>query len=161
MDWLTNLVNGVVNGPNALFALGFILLIIIIGIIAIKKGYISFNGKMLRIGEDEKTRNLIQNQFEYAQSVMEGCISDLPPGLDVYRSKYIISKALDVIQKAIVFNNMSKEPYYVKAKQALVYQAVRKRADNVFFRSPEFKKYCDDIVERLIYDLVDMKLQMK
>ena len=149
----------ILTSPNAPFVLGFLAIIIIALIIVVKNKWLFFKGHGLQVGVDssERTRALIQSQFEYANAIMDGSISDLPKDIDIYRAKYVIARAEDVMQKAIIFNNMTKDPSYIRAKQSLVYQAVRKRTDHEFFKTPEFKEYCDNLVEKLIFDLVDMK----
>ena len=149
----------ILTSANAPFILGFLAIVIIAIVIAAKNKWLFFKGHGLQVGVDssEKTRALIQSQFEYANAVMDGSIADLPKDLDIYRAKYVIARAEDIIQNAIIFNNMTKDPSYVRAKQSLVYQAVRKRTDHEFFKTPEFKEYCDNLVEKLIFDLVDMK----
>lgn len=149
----------ILTSANAPFILGFLTIVLIFIFIAIKNKWFSFKGKGITIGVAEQTRQLIQNQFEYTKSVMDASISYLPKHLDEYRAKYVIARAEDIIQRAIIFNNMSKDESYIKAKQALVYQAVIKRTEDDYFKTPEFKEYCDNLVKDLIYTLVDMKKQ--
>lgn len=131
---------------------------------AIKKGLFSFKGKGVTIGLSEQdTRNLIQNMFEYAKAKIEGVgnVGKFPKDLDPYRTKYILARVEDVIQKAIVFNNLTDNESYIKSKQELVYQTIMKRVDNEFFLTPEFKEYTYKFVEELFKELYQMKRAYK
>lgn len=141
-----------------------IICITILVFYAIKKGLFSFKGKGVTIGLSEQdTRNLIQNMFEYAKAKIEGVgnVSKFPKDLDPYRTKYILARVEDVIQKAIVFNNLTDNESYIKSKQELVYQTIMKRVDNEFFLTPEFKEYAYKFVEELFKELYQMKKAYK
>jgi len=131
---------------------------------AIKKGLFSFHRKGISIGlSEQNTRDLIQNQFEYAKAKIEGVANtgNFPEGLDPYRTKYILARVEDVVQRAIVFNNMSNKESYIRSKQELIYQTIMKRVDNEFFLTPAFKDYCYTFVEELFKELYQMKKDFK
>lgn len=138
-------------------------IVLVAGLIAlifycIKKGLFSFKGKGVQIGLTEAdTRNLIQAQLDYAKAKCEGMIPKLPKGLDPYRTKYIVARIEDVIEHAIIFNNMTEEEPYIRAKQELIYQNVMKRVDNPYFMTDEFKAMVYKFVEDLFKELVKMK----
>lgn len=124
----------------------------------VKKGMLSFKGKGVQVGLSESdTRNLIQAQLDYANAKCEGMISKLPKDLDPYRTKYIIARVEDVIERAIIFNNMTEDEPYIRAKQELVYQTVMKRVDNPYFMSDDFRAMVYKFVDDLFRELVRMK----
>lgn len=121
----------------------------------VKKGMLSFKGKGVTVGLTEAdTRNLIQAQLDYANAKCEGIISKLPKELDQYRTKYIIARVEDVIEKAIIFNNMTEDEPYIRAKQELIYQTIMKRVDNPYFMTEDFRamvyKFTDDLFKELV-----------
>lgn len=124
----------------------------------VKKGMLSFKGKGVTVGLTEAdTRNLIQAQLDYANAKCEGMISKLPKDLDPYRTKYVIARVEDVIEKAIIFNNMTEEEPYIRAKQELVYQTIMKRVDNKYFMTDDFRAMTYKFVDDLFRELVRMK----
>lgn len=136
-----------------------IVLLVVISVLAIGvwKGKISFKGKGFNIGETVP-RELIRNQWELAQSTCEAQFVKIRPYCENdVEAKYLISKVNDIFQAAIVYNYMSEDESYLKAKQALVLQAIQKRTSNKHFFSEEFKACCNRFVELLIKDLVRMK----
>lgn len=128
---------------------------------AIKKGYFKFNGNGVQIGlSEQQTRDLIQAQWEYCHAKCDGMIAQLPMNsekLDLYRAKYIIARVEDVIQKSIIFNNISDHESYIKGKQELVYQTVMKRIDKDYFKTDDFKAFTYKFVEDMYKDLYRMK----
>lgn len=153
MDWFTN----IVNGQNFIPASIVLVVILCIGIVLVKKGILSFNGKGLSIGIQEKERMIIQNQLEYTHTMIEGTIANLPEGLDKTHAKYIFGRVEYVLTSAIALNHMTTNPSYIRIKQELVYNTVLKRTTNPYFKTPEFKDYCFKFVENLIKQLITIR----
>lgn len=127
-------------------------------IYCIKKGYFKFSGKGVSIGLSEQhTRDLIQAQFDYANAKCESVEGSLPKDFDKYRIRYVIGKVEDVIQKAIIFNNLTDNESYIKAKQELCYFTVMKHTEDEYFKTPEFKDWLFKFISDLFKDLYKMK----
>lgn len=142
---------------NGIWSLIAVIAIIVIFLVAIKKGILSFRGHGLQIGE-QISRDLIRNQWEYAQSACEAQFSKIRPYCESdSEAKYLIAKVNDIFQAAIIYNFMSENESYLKAKQTLVLNAVRKRGTNSHFHSAEFEACCNRFVEETIKALVRMK----
>lgn len=140
------------------FTMIVVLSVIAVAILAIKKGWFKFKGKGVQIGLSElDTRNLILSQIEYMKAKCEGTITKLPKDLDQYRTKYVIARIEDILEHAIIFNNISDDEYYIRAKQELVYQNVMKRVENQYFMTDEFKDFVYKFVDELFRELVRMK----
>lgn len=151
MDWLSNF-----SSINVYTML--VIVIAIVGcIIAVKKGWISFHGNKLSIGQDIKTRNLIQNQLEYAKAKCEGLTILYRDKVEEYKLKYIIARVEDVFERAIIFNNLSDDEGYVRAKQELVYQSILKRATCDWVLTDEFKSFVYKFVADIFKELYRMK----
>ena len=138
-------------------------LLLIAGIFAtiiycIKKGYFKFRGKGVSIGLSEQhTRDLIQSQFDYANAKCESVEGGLPDKFDKYKIRYVVGKVEDVIQKAIIFNNLTDNETYIRAKQELCYYTVLKHTEDAYFKSQEFKDWLFKFIEDLFKDLYKMK----
>lgn len=142
---------------NNKIILSLVAMIIIIAIHMIKRGYFHLNTESVSIGENV-SRELIRNQWEYAMSSCEAQYNKIRPYCKSdEEAKYIICKVNDIFQSAIVYNFMSENESYVKAKQALVINAIQKRTSEKYFFSDEFRSCCNRFVENLIRDLVRMK----
>ena len=133
-------------------------LLIVAGLLYfVKKGYISFKGHGLNIGETIP-RELIRNQWELAQSTCEAQFVKIRPYCETdVEAKYLIAKVNDIFQSAIVYNYMSTSENYIKAKQHLVLNSIKKRSADPHFQSLEFEDCCNKFTESLIRDLVRMK----
>lgn len=152
MEWLSGFFQANIG---SLLIIG---LVILVFFILVKTGKFNLNVKGVQIGEDQNTRNLIRNMWEYSDAACEAqfskirnyCMSD-------EHAKYLICRVQDVLQKAIVYNYMEESESYVRAKQAMVLNTIQKRVTDPHFFTPEFKSCCDRFVENLIRDLVRMK----
>ena len=142
---------------NGWLSLATVILIILILLVSIKVGIISFNGKGIKIG-DSKDRIMIRNQWEYANSTCEAQFAKIRPYCKSdEEAKYLIARVEDVFQAAIIYNFMEDKENYVRAKQMLVLQAIQKRSAAEHFYTDEFKDCCNKFTESLIRDLVRMK----
>lgn len=151
MDWLSNFSN--IN----VYTMVVLLLVVVVGIISVKKGFISFKGEKLSIGQDIKTRNLIQNQLEYTKAKCEGLTILYRDKVEEYKLKYIIARVEDVFERAVIFNNLSDDEGYVRAKQELVYQTILKRATCGWVLDDEFKAFVYKFVADIFKELYRMK----
>lgn len=149
-----------ITNPSAI-SLIFILLVIVILYIAAKKGIISYNAHGVKFG-DSDDRILIRNQIEYIQAACEGQFRKIRPYCESDdQAKYIISKVEDVFQACAIYNYITDEECYVRAKKNLVLMTIQKRVNNDHFFTPEFRSCCDKFTEDLIKDLYHMKTVMK
>ena len=77
MEWIGTVATAIFSG-NGVANLIFVGVIVLLLIISIKKGYISFNGNKLRLGASDKERQIIRQQMQYINTKMDGTISDIP-----------------------------------------------------------------------------------
>ena len=142
------------------FIIILIAALIALAIFLIKKGWFRLNTGSVTIGE-QVSRELIRNQWEYAASSCEAQYSKIRPYCksdEEAKSGLMNGFGLDdVFQSAIVYNYMSENESYVKAKQALVLNAIQKRTSDKHFYTDEFRACCNRFVDNLIRDLVRMK----
>ena len=159
MEWLSNFA-GVAGIP----VLSLALIIIVLLLIAIKKGYISFNGHGLKVGDyQDKERTIIRNQMQFISAKLDGTVKDIPTrlneGLHHYRTKYIIGKVKDLFEEMIIYNHINDSPAYVAVKQEMAYSLVIKLTEDDFFKKPQFKDYIYKLVEDCIKSLISIREQ--
>ena len=142
---------------NGIWSLGTILVVIIILLFAVKKGWISFKGHGLSVGETDE-RKLITNQWTYSKALCDSMYNKIRPYCDNdYHALYLIASVEDIMQDMVVHNHISSDDVYIRCKQQLVYSAIIKRTSNEHFQTPEFRQCCDKFVRDLIIDLYNMK----
>ena len=146
---------------NNWFALTVLLVLIGLITYGVRKGVVSFNGKGLKVGIQDKERTIIRYQMQFVNAKLDGTVKDIPvrlnEGLHHYRAKYIIGKVKDLFEEMIIYNHISNTEDYISIKQELAYNLVIKLTDDEFFRKPEFKDYMDKLVRDIILKLVTIR----
>lgn len=152
MEWLSNFAS------MNVFTMVVILVAIAVVVLAVNKGWFSFSkSNGLSIGQDTKTRALIQSQMEYANAKCEGLFAIYRDKVEEYKLKYIIARVEDIFEKAIIFNNLTDDEYYIRAKQELVYQCILKRSTCDWVLQETFKADIYKFVEDVFKELYRMK----
>lgn len=157
MDWLPALVE------KALTLNGVIVLVIVmlIGYVLLRTGRLTINTKHMQLGKadiEENERKIMRQQMSYLHISAEGIVSSLPKDLDIWRTKYIVSKVCDVLEEAILYNHIQRgDEQYIKIKQALVYNAVLKRTEKEYFRTAEFHDFCDKFTRDMLNEFVNIR----
>lgn len=148
-------IQALATNPVTLVAVLIIIGLVVYGVIT---GKISYKAHGLNVGNDDETRELIRNQWEYACSACSSqfykirryCKSDEHCSL-------LVAKVTDIFQQMAVYNHISKEEDYIKAKQGLVLQCIRTMSDDTHFWSSDFEDCCNKFVRNLINDMWNMK----
>lgn len=144
---------------NGIWSLITIILIIIILLIAIKKGILSFRGHGFSIGTADSEAKIRSMQQVYAKSLFEGTLGDLPKDCEYYHKRFVISQCLDEVERMIRENHITSDRCYVDTEFQIIYGIVLKYTTVDFFRSTEFKSYLLDLVEKLISQLEKIRKQ--
>ena len=58
---------------------------------------------------------------------------------------------------AIMYNHITDDDEYIALKQETAYSMIMKVTDDDYFRSPEFKKYLDELVAKIIKRFVKIR----
>ena len=155
MEWLAS----ILNNPNSWKSFIFFLITLIILIILVKKGIISFKGKGLTVGNNEIERTVIRNQIMFVNTEISDFYSKIPffDGRDEWRLKFIMEKCLDVFVDAISLNHITLEPMYVELKCRAVWDEVLQNADNPNILSDDFKKTIYDETKKIIEKLISIR----
>ena len=155
MEWLAS----ILNNPNSWKSFIFFFITLIILIILVKKGIISFKGKGLTVGNNEAERTIIRNQIMFVNTEISDFYSKIPffDGRDEWRLKFIMEKCLDVFVDAISLNHITLEPMYVELKCRAVWDEVLQNSDNPTILSDDFKKTIYDETKKIIEKLISIR----
>ena len=155
MEWLAS----ILNNPNSWKSFIFFFITLIILIILVKKGIISFKGKGLTVGNNETERTIIRNQIMFVNTEISDFYNKIPffNGRDEWRLKFIMEKCLDVFIDAISLNHITLEPMYVELKCRAVWDEVLQNADNPTILSDDFKKTIYDETKKIIEKLISIR----
>ena len=153
--------NGILNGQNGLFTLILVAVIVVQVFWFIKKGGISYQGHGITIGKvRENELRIVREEKQYMRSITDATINDIPKEIrdkSFYRCKYVIEEYKNFLETLIEFNHLTKDEVYVNLKEEEGYNIVMALTDDLFFKTPEFKKYMYSLTRRLIYGLVDVR----
>ena len=159
MEWLAS----VLNNQNSWKSFIFFFITLIILIILVKKGIISFKGKGLTVGNsnDERDieRTIIRSQIQYVKSAVSDFYDDIPdfPNRDEWRLKYICERIVSVFTDFISFNHISKEKIYVQMKQASIWEVIINNTAASIMTSDEFK----DVVYAKTAEILDKLIEIR
>ena len=157
MDWLPSLIEKLAS----LYGVVILAIVMGVGYWLLRSGRLVVKTKSVTLGQAdimEKERTILRNQMSFLHISAEGMVSQLPPGLDLWRTKYVISKVCDVLEEAILYNHINRgDETYIKIKQKLVYNAVLKRTENEFFRSDAFKEMCDKFTRDMLGEFCNIR----
>lgn len=157
MEQIANMV----NGSRGLLVLGFLAVGLIVAVVLIKTGYLTLNKGGVVLSSRQNELALIRDQLEYVDNVLDGSIRDLPKELQNDHTLIAIGKVKDVMERTIIFNHIRDTESYIQLKQDTVYNTVLKWTTNDYFISAEFRKYINDLVERLVRKLYKMREEGK
>ena len=159
MEWPAS----VLNNPNSWKSFIFFFITLIILIILVKKGIISFKGKGLTVGNgnDERDieRTIIRSQIQYVKSAVSDFYDDIPdfPNRDEWRLKYICERIVSVFTDIISFNHISKEKIYTEMKQASIWAVIINNTAADIMTSDEFKDVVYAKTEEILDKLISIR----
>lgn len=151
-------ISNIFTSGEAIHVEAFIVLTIIVLAVLAKFNILSFSGKFLRVGViKDNERNIMRQQLKYMGAYLDALVPTLPEGLDFYRTKYIISKCKDFFEDMIVFNHISNSGIYVNTKKMEFLSLILGLTEKEYFKSEDWKKASDKIVEDIIGNLVKIR----
>ena len=157
MEWLVKLVTAL----SSYYGITILAILLTAAYLLLRSGKLVVKTKSVQLGKSdimERERTIIRNQMDFLHISAEGMISVLPQGLDLWRTKYVISKVCDVLEAAILYNHIVRgDEIYIKLKQNLVYNAVLKRTENEYFKSQEFKDICDKFTRDMLNEFCNIR----
>ena len=158
MEWLAS----VLNNPNSWKSFIFFFITLIILIILVKKGIISFKGKGLTVGNNDERdieRTIIRSQIQYVKSAVSDFYDDIPdfPNRYEWRLKYICERIISVFTDIISFNHISKEKIYTEMKHASIWAVIINNTAADIMTSDEFKNVVYAKTEEILDKLISIR----
>lgn len=155
MDWLATILTS-----NNLIQISVILVAIILLLSFLsKKGIFSFNAYGLKVGTADKEREIMRRQLEYTANAIQEFLEFIPKceNYNAYRAKYAAEKVFDEVVTWISFNHIRTDDFYVSCKQTIVWNILQGIGQNDIYKTDTFKKSCNEITERIIKQLVEIR----
>lgn len=147
----------ILTSENSVKTLIFLAVMILVILFEVRRGNLSFHGKGLKIGTDEKERNIIRQQIEWVHIFimsLEGKIITDTERYNGYFTKYILERIYDEIVDWITFNHLNNSSAYIEIKQEKICSLVYSMGVKKEFRTKEFKQrmnnWTREVIERLI-----------
>ena len=150
-----------ISSPNAWMFLVFIVFILFVLNRMAKAGLVSFKGKGLRIGSDEKELTIIRNQSQwahlYVMSRKGKLIEEDSSELTKLLCENILEKVYDKIIEWITFNHINSSNTYIEIKQSEVKCLVYSLVIDEKFKTPEFEQRMNGWVREIILNLINIR----
>lgn len=147
-------------GTNV-YALIFVLIVIGIGVLLIKKGVLHIQTKHVKIGqEQEKERDVIRRQTTFIHSQIDAVaaiINKLHPEFDDYRTMYICKCAEIELIRRIHYNHIKDSDGYKDDVFVALLALVQKKADADWFYSKDFEGFLKEFVDKIVKKLVEIR----
>lgn len=154
-------VKEVLTSPNAWMFLLFLVFAIFILVKMSKSGLISFKGKGLRIGSDERELTIVRNQTQWAHlyimSIKGKLIDENSSELTRAICENILEKVYDKIIEWITFNHINSSNSYVEIKQSEIKCLVYSLVVSEEFKTPEFENRMNGWVREVILNLINIR----
>lgn len=135
--------------------------IIIVGLLMASKGLISFRSKSFTIGKArDSERLIIRRQLEYVDSSVEEALTEVQRTKDWenWKAKYAAERVKDVLQSAITFNHISRDPSYVNIKQLAIWAEIQRIVEHEeYYSCDEFKVLVYNWVKQVVEDLLSIR----
>jgi len=151
----------VLNGDttNLLLVGLFVTALVVIFTILAKNHLISFRGKHFKIGYDDRTREIIRRQLEYASNAVQRFEALLPrtERYNQYRAKYVSEKCFDEIVTWISVNHLSDDDFYVQNKQMIIWNIIHGIEQKDIYKTEEFQKTVNEVVKDIISRLIQIR----
>lgn len=147
---------GVLTSANAAMVLIFVLILISICIFLLKKGFIQINTKNFRLGADERERDIIRQQVEWAHTFIMGLQVHFKITSDSkgYFLKYLLEKSYSEVVDWITFNHLRADGSYIPIKQDKIKSMIFSLDISPEYTTDEYKKQIDEWVDELIRKLI-------
>lgn len=147
--------------PNAWMFLLFIAFALFVIMRMSKAGLISFRGKGLRLGSDEKELTIIRNQTQwvhlYVMSLKGKLIEEDSSELTKILCENILEKVYDKIIEWITFNHINSANTYIEIKQSEIKCLVYSLVIDEKFKTPEFEQRMNGWVREVILNLINIR----
>ena len=152
-------IKDIATSPSLIPILVFVLIVMGIVILLIKKGLISIDTKGIKVGTSESERSIIRQQIEWVHLHCDSLEKSLPhpQNYDIWRGKYILERMYDEVVDWITFNHICTSEGYISIKQERIWATIQSLVRKEEFSSPEFKEFIYKDTEYIIRRLVHIR----
>lgn len=153
-------IKGVLTDTNAWQVLLFLVFLVVIVIIAGKKGLLSVKAKGIRLGTDENERNIIRQQIQWSHLYIMSLRSKFKADETKYNgyfTKYILERVYDKVVEWITFNHLTIKNEYIEIKQEEICSLIYGLGIGEEYKTPEFKKRICNWTREVIEHLVQIR----
>lgn len=131
----------------------FLLTVIFVMILGIKKGWIKFRNKNISVGSDIE-RNIILTQIKKVESTIADFYVRNGFRKDDYKARFISSEVADVLYRTIAINHINTSATYLMLKKEEIWKVICQYSDIV---TEEQKAKIYDATDKLIRELVEIR----
>jgi len=150
-----------ISSPNAWMFLLVLVFVIFVIISMAKAGLISFKGKGLRLGSDEKELTIVRNQTQwtylYLMSLEGKLVAMEDPVRDDFFASLVLEKVYDKIVEWITYNHINSSDSYLEIKQSEIKCLVYSLPIQDVFKTPEFENRMNCWVKEIITNLIKIR----
>lgn len=161
MEKLADGLKEILTSANAWMFLLFLAFAIFILVKMSKSGLISFKGKGLRIGSDERELSIVRNQTQWAHLYIMSrkgkLIDENSSELTRVICENILEKVYDKVIEWITFNHINSSNSYVEIKQSEIKCLVYSLVISEEFKTPEFETRMNGWVREVILNLINIR----
>ena len=153
-------ISTVMTSKNTWMVLVFLAVLIALIAFLAKVGLITIHTKAVKIGEDQKEREIIRQQVEWAHlfimSLRSKIITD-ESEYNGYLMKYILERCYDKVVEWITFNHLNTKNAYIEIKQEEICSLVYGLGVKEEFKTAEFKRRMQNWTQEVIEHLVKIR----
>lgn len=161
MDKFAEGLKEVLTSPNAWMFLLFVTFALFVLNRMAKSGLLSFKGKGLRLGSDEKELTIIRNQTQWAHLYIMSrkgkLIDENSSELTRVICENILEKVYDKVIEWITFNHINSSNSYIEIKQSEIKCLVYSLVISEYFKTPEFEQRMNGWVREVIFNLINIR----
>lgn len=151
----------VLTSPNAWMFLLFLVFCLFVLTRMAKAGLISFKGKGIRLGSDEKELTIIRNQTQWAylflMSLKGKLVEMEEPTRKDYFADVVLEKIYDKVVEWITYNHINDKQTYIEIKQSEVRCIVYSLPIQQQYKTPEFEIRMNSWVKEIILNLINIR----
>ena len=151
----------ILTSPNAWMFLLFVSFALFVLNRMAKSGLLSFKGKGLRFGSDEKELTIIRNQTQWAHlyiiSIKGKLIDENSSELTRVICENILEKVYDKVIEWITLNHINSSNSYLEIKQSEIKCLIYSLVISEEFKTPEFETRMNGWVKEVILNLINIR----
>lgn len=146
-------IRGMVTSKALVPVLVFVLILVGVAVLAVKKGWLRIKTSKVQVGSDNE-RNIIMTQMSKIESVVLAVYKKWGFDNDNWKARYICSEIEDALYRAVAVNHLNTNRTYVSLKQELLWRIICQYVDNP---PDDLKEKVYAETEKLISDLVEIR----